>query len=171
MTTQNLSCDSFTGITNAWYNQLCSKLNLPVSNFQLIQPIGIPASDEALWACLNIVPPQTLKFNNWYYNQPTFFSQYATIVNQLQFPDSSFQKDIGKATYTKWNTFLKSLPTPPPDNTLPNVWFQWAMLNAPTVANIGRTDLNSQLLINSALAALAPYQGTNAKLPDFSPTL
>lgn len=171
MTTQNLSCDAFTGITNAWYNQLCSKLNLPVSNFQLIQPIGIPASDEALWAYLNLVPPQTLKFNNWYYNQPTFFSQYAGIVNQLQFPDSLFQKDIGKATYTKWNTYLKSLPTPPPDNTLPTVWFQWAMLNAPTVANIGRTDLNNQLLINSALAALAPYQGANAKLPDFSPTL
>jgi hypothetical protein len=163
--------DSFTAITNAWYNQLCSKLNLPVSNFQLTQPAGIPESDADLWAYINLIPPQTLKFNYWYYNQPTFFSQYAAIVNQLQFPENSFEKAIGKATFTKWNNYLKSLPQPPPDNTLPTVWFQWAMLNAPAVANIGRSDLSCQLLIKSAQAALAPYQGANAKLPGFSPSL
>lgn len=163
--------DSFTGITNAWYNQLCSRLNLPISNFQLTQPIGVPESDAALWAYMNLIPPQTLKFNYWYYNQPTFFSQYAAIVNQLQFPENSFEKAIGKATYTKWNNYLKGLPQPPPDNTLPTVWFQWAMLNAPSVANIGRSDLSCQLLIKSAQAALAPYQGANAKQPGFSPTL
>lgn len=163
--------DSFTGITNAWYNQLCSKLNVPISNFQLIQPIGVPESDADLWAYINLIPPQTLKFNSWYYNQPTFFSQYAAIVNQLQFPENSFEKAIGKATYTKWINYLKGLPQPPPDNTLPTVWFQWAMLNAPAVANIGRSDLSCQLLIKSAQAALAPYQGANAKLPGFAPSL
>jgi hypothetical protein len=163
--------DSVTGITNAWYNQLCSALDLPVSNFQLTLPVGIPASDEALWAYLNLIPPPTLKFNYWYYNQPTFFSQYAAMVDQLQFPDSSFQKNIGKAIYTKWNSYLKSLPQPPPGNTLPTVWFQWAMMNAPAVANIGRSDLSCQLLIKSTQAALAPYQGVNAKLPGFLPSL
>ena len=163
--------DSFTGITNAWYNQLCSKLNLPIGNFQLTQPVGVPESDADLWAYINLIPPQTLKFNYWYYKQPTFFSQYAAIVNQLQFPENSFEKAIGKATFIKWNNYLKSLPQPPPDNTLPTVWFQWAMLNAPAVANIGRSDLSCQLLIKSARAALAPYQGVNAKQPGFSPSL
>lgn len=163
--------DSVTDITHAWLNQLCSKLNLPPGNFQLIQPIGIPESDTALWAWLNCIPPQTLQYNYWYYNQPTFFSQYAAIVNELQFPDSAFQKDIGKSTYTKWTAYLKGLPLPPPDNTLPTVWFQWAMLNAPAVANIGRSDLSCELLIKSAQTALAPYQGSNAQQPPFSPTL
>ena len=163
--------DSFTGITNAWYNQLCSKLNLPIGNFQLIQPIGVPESDADLWAYINPIPPQTLKFNSWYYTQPTFFSQYAAIVNQLQFPENSFEKTIGKATYTKWNNYLKGLPQPPPDNTLPTVWLQWAMLNAPAVANTGRSSLSGQLLIKSAQAALAPYQGANAKQPEFAPSL
>jgi hypothetical protein len=171
MTTQNLSCDAVTGITNAWYNQLCSKLNLPVGNFQLTLPVGIPASDEALWGYLNLIPPPTLKFNYWYYSQPAFFNQYAAIVDQLQVHDSSFQKDIGKAAYAKWNSYLKDLPQPPPVNTLPTVWLQWAMVHAPTVANIGRTNLSCQLLIKSALAPLAAYQGADAKQPGFSPTL
>lgn len=171
MTTKNLSCDSVTGITDAWYNQLCDSLNLPVNNFQLSQPVGIPENNEDLWAYINLVPPKTLKYNHWYYHQPTFFSLYAEIVHQLQLPVSSFEKDIGKATYAKWNSYLKGLPQPPPENTLPSCWFQWAIMNAPSVANIGRSDLSCQILIKSAQAALAPYQGPNAKSPDFLPLL
>jgi len=169
MTINNLSCDTVTGIMNAWYNQLCSSLNLSVNNFQLTQPVGVPENNESLWAYIDHVPPATLKYNYWVYHQPTFFSQYAAIVKQLQFPESSFEKDIGKATYTKWNNYLKGLPQPPPENTLPTIWFQWAMLNAPSVANIGRTDLSCQVLINSAQAALAPYLGPAAKTPDLLP--
>ena len=155
--------DSFTDIMNAWYNQLCTSLHLLNNNFQLVQPVAMPANDEALWAYINLVPPKTLKYNYWYYNQPTFFSQYTAIVKQLQFPESQFEKNIGKAAYTKWITYLKELPQPPPENTLPTVWFQWAVVNAPSVANVGRTDLSRQVLIKSAQAALTPYQGSNAK--------
>ena len=169
MTVNNLSCDSVTGIMDAWYNQLCNSLNLSINNFQLAQPVIIPENKEDLWAYINLVPPKTLKYNYWYYNQPAFFSQYAAIVNQLQFPESSFEKDIGKATFTKWNNYLKGLPQPPPENTLPSVWFQWAIIHAPSVANIGRTDLSCLVLIKSARAALAPYQGPNAKSPEFLP--
>src|SRR5690349_14551814 len=116
MTIKNLSCDSVTGITDAWYNQLCSSLNLPVNNFQLLQPVVIPANDEELWKYINLIPPKTLKYNYWVYDQPDFFTQYAAIVNQLQFPESTFQKDIGAATYTKWASYLKSLPQPPAQN-------------------------------------------------------
>lgn len=171
MTIKNISCESVTGITDAWYNQLCDSLNLSVNNFQLSQPAGVPETNEDLWAYIDLVPPKTLKYNYWYYNQPTFFSQYAAIVNQLQFPESTFEKDIGKVNYAKWNSYLKGLPQPPPENTLPSVWFQWAIMNAPSVANIGRSDLSSQVLIKSAQAALAPYQGPNAKPPDFLPSL
>lgn len=170
MTTNNADCNSFTAITNAWYNQLCKSLNLSVDHFQLVQPVAICASDEALWACKNQVAPNTLKYNYWYYDQPAFFSEYAAIVKQLQFPDSSFEKDIGKTVYAKWNDYLKGLPQPPPESALPGIWFQWAMLNAPSVANIGRTDLGCQVLIKGAQAALAPYLGSNAQLPEFSPS-
>ena len=169
MTIKNLSCDSVTGIMDAWYNQLCGSLNLSINNFQLLQPVGIPGNNENLWTYIDHVPPKTLKYNHWYYNQPTFFSQYAEIVKQLQFPESSFEKDIGKAAYSKWNSYLKGLPQPPAENTLPSVWFQWAIMNAPSVANIGRSDLSCQVLIKSGQAALAPYQGPNAKSPAFLP--
>lgn len=169
MTTNKLSCDRITGIMDAWYNQLCFSLNLSINNFQLFQPVILPQNNEDLWAYINLVPPKTLKYNFWYYNQPDFFNQYAAIVNQLQFPESSFEKDIGESTYAKWNTYLQGLPQPPPDNSLPTVWYQWALLNAPSVANIGRTDLACEVLIKSGLAVLKPYQGPNAKTPDFLP--
>ncbi|WP_143774466.1 hypothetical protein [Niastella vici] len=169
MNNKDLSCESITGITDAWYNLLCDSLKLPVNNFQLTLPAGMPGNNESLWAYFNLVPPATLKYNYWYYDQPTFFSQYAAIVQQLQFPESSFENDIGKATYAKWTAYLNSLPQPPPENTLPTVWFQWAMLNAPSVANTGRTGLACRVLIKSGLAALAPYLGPNAKAPEFSP--
>jgi hypothetical protein len=170
MTINNLFCDSITGITDGWYNQLCESLHLSNNNFQLCQPVAVPANNEDLWAYINLVPPKSLKYNYWFYDQPTFFSQYAEIVNQLQFPESSFEKIIGKVIWLKWNSYLKSLPQPPPENTLPTVWFQWAVIHAPAVANIGRNDLSCQLLIKSGLAALAPYQGPNARTPEFLPS-
>lgn len=170
MNSKQCACDTVTILTDAWYNQVCESLNLSVKNFQLTQPVATPSNDESVWAYINLVPPKTLKFNYWYYHQPSFFSQYAAIVNQLQFPNSAFEKDIGAATYKKWNAYLQSLSPQPPENTLPTVWFQWAMVNAPSVANIGRSDLSCQVLINSGQAALAPYEGSNAALPDFSPT-
>jgi len=170
MNNKDLSCESITGITDAWYNQLCESLQLLNSSFQLMLPVAAPENNESLWTYFDLVPPATLKYNYWYYDQPTFFSQYAAILKQLQFPESTFENDIGKATYAKWNSYLQGLPQPPPENTLPAVWFQWAMLNAPVVANIGRSDLACQILIKSGARALAPYQGPNAKLPDFLPS-
>lgn len=170
MTNINLPCDSITAITDAWYNQLAGSLNLSINNFQLIQPLAIAKDDESLWAYFNTIPPPTLKYNYWLYNQPSFFSQYAAVINQLAFPDSTFRKDIGAANYARWTVYLKSLSPQPPANTLPTVWFQWAMINAPSVANIGRTDLSYQLLINSGQAALKPYEGSNAKPVDYLPS-
>jgi len=170
MTNKNLPSDAVTAITDAWYNQLSASLQLSVKNFQLLQPAAIPNDDESLWAYFNSVPPATLKYNYWYYNQPTFFDQYAAIVNQLTFPDSAFKKDIGDDNYTNWNDYLDSLPVPPPANTLPLIWFQWAMINAPSVANIGRSDLSQQFLFTCGQAALLPYQGTDAKPADFAPS-
>jgi hypothetical protein len=169
MSITNLPCGSITAITNAWYNQLCESLHLSTDYFQLCQPVAIPANNEALWGCAGLVPPKTLKNNSWYFDQPTFFSQYAAIADQLQFSDSKFEQDIGSAIYSKWNSYLKGLPQPPPANTLPTVWFQWAVIHAPAVAGIGRADLSSLALIKSAQAALAPYLGPNALPPEFLP--
>lgn len=169
MSITNLSCDNITGITDAWYNRLSESLHLSTGHFQLCQPVAIPANNEALWACTGLVPPKTLKYNNWYYGQPDFFSQYAGIVEQLQFPENSFEQDIGSATYTKWNSYLQGLAQRPPDNTLPSVWFQWAVIHAPAVAGIGRTHLARLALIRGSQAALAPYLGPDALPPEFLP--
>ncbi|WP_353718362.1 hypothetical protein [Dyadobacter sp. 676] len=164
-----ISTDAITAVTDGWYNQLATSLNLSVRSFQLLQPPVVPVDDRSLWGCFD-VPPETLKYNRWYFSQPDFFSQYAAIANGLSFPDSAFAADIGAVTYAKWMDYLNSLSSPPPPNTLPTVWFQWAMVNAPSVANIGRTDLSTQLLINSAQAALQPFEGENARPADFSPS-
>jgi hypothetical protein len=171
MSITNLPCDSITAITNAWYNQLCESLHLSTEYFQLCQPVAIAPNNEALWTCAGLVPAKTLQYNSWYYDQPTFFSQYAAIVSQLQFPESSFEQHIGSANYAKWNSYLEGLPQPPPGNTLPTVWFQWAIIHAPAVANIGRTDLSSLVLLRGAQAAFAPYLGPNALSPEFLPAL
>lgn len=159
-----------TAVTDGWYNRLAASLNLSNSHFQLLQPPAVPTGDQGLWDCLNIVPPVTLKYNRWFYQQPTFFSQYAAVVNGLSFPESAFAKDIGADTYMQWQAYLKTITPPPPANTLPSVWFQWAIVNAPSVANIGRSDLSTQLLISSAQAVLEQYEGPDAKPADFSPS-
>lgn len=170
ITTYDTPTEAMTAVTDGWYNRLTASLNLSVQHFQLLQPPGVPASDQTLWDCFNVVPPATLKYNRWYYQQPTFFSQYAAVVNRLSFPESAFVKDIGADTYVQWQAYLKTISPPPPANTLPTVWFQWAVVNAPSVANIGRSDLATQLLINGAQAVLEPYQGPDARPADFSPS-
>jgi hypothetical protein len=167
----DLSCEAMTKLTDAWYNHLATSLNLSVHKFQWVQPPVIPNYDDILWSYFNVVPPPTLTYNRWYYEQPTFFSAYAAIVNQLVFPDSAFENNIGADNYAKWTLYLNGLPKPPATNTLPTVWFQWAILYAPSVANIGRSDLSYQILIHSGQSALAQYEGPDAKPVDFSPSL
>lgn len=170
ITITDIPTEAMTAVTDGWYNQLAASLNLSIRHFQLLQPPAVPTSDQALWDSFNVVPPVTLKYNRWLYQQPTFFSQYAAVVNGLSFPESDFVEDIGADTYVQWQAYLKTITPPPPANTLPTVWFQWAMVNAPEVANIGRSDLSTQLLIEGAQALLQPYEGPNAKPADFLPT-
>ncbi|MCF0072985.1 hypothetical protein LZD49_21070 [Dyadobacter sp. CY261] len=164
------STDAVTALTDAWYNQLAASLNLSIRNFQLLQSPAVPSSDQSLWDCFNVVPPVTLKYNRWYYHQSAFFNQYAAVVNGLSFPESAFMKDIGPDVYLQWTAYLNSITPPPAPNMLPTVWFQWAMLHAPSVANIGRSDLSTQLLISGAQAILDPYEGPDALPADFSPS-
>lgn len=170
ITTYDTPTEAMTAVTDGWYNKLATCLNLSIRHFQLLQPLAVPTSDHGLWDSFNVVPPVTLKYNRWFYQQPTFFSQYAALVNGLSFPESAFVKDIGADTYVEWQAYLNTLSPPPAANTLPTVWFEWAMVNAPEVANIGRSDLSVQLLINGAQAVLQPYEGPNAKPADFSPS-
>ncbi|WP_205513571.1 hypothetical protein [Longitalea arenae] len=169
MMPNKFACDQMTAITNAWYNQLCESLQLSYNHFQLFQPVLVAQNNDDLWARIHSVPPKTLKYNSWYYDQPRFFSEYAAIVNQLRFQESSFEESIGEAVYTKWKTYLQGLAQSPPDHTLPTVWFQWALLHAPELANTGRSALASELLIKSGLAALRAYQGPNARSPELLP--
>jgi hypothetical protein len=55
--------------------------------------------------------------------------------------------------------YLQSLKQIPAASQLPNIFFNWALINYPPVANIGSADLSAMLLdpISSAGLALMPY--------------
>jgi hypothetical protein len=158
-------------LQNRWYTGLVSGLVLNPHLFQVLHPTPpILQNDTALWTLQNQLPPFTLTWNTWVYTTNQFLTEYATVVPQMQFPESTFEQDIGNDNYQAWTAHLKTITPPPPQHTLPTLFRAWALLHAPSVANQGTADLSRMVLIASAQAALTPYQGPNAKPVDFAET-
>lgn len=159
-------------LQNRWYNGLLSGLGMSPQTFQILQPAAVIAtSDSELWTIQNQVPPFTLTWNSWVYSSSRFFTEYAAVVPQMQFPENTFELDIGASTYQAWQRYLKKMSQPPQQKALPQIFREWALLNAPGVANKGASDLNRMVLIASARDAIRPYQGDNAKPVDFAETV
>ena len=163
--------DKYTLLQNRWYNALAKALLLSRSTFQLAQPwTPLQPSDDALWPSENVIPPLSLTFNPALSGSPTFFDEYVQVVNELQFPASTFEAAIGAANYEAWMTYVASIDPPPGPSQLPGLFRRWAMINAPAVAAIGTADLASMALITTAQQALAPYLGPDALPADFTGT-
>jgi len=156
-------------LQNRWYNALVGALPLDPSMFQLVQPSGpMPVTDQALWASLDVIPPASLTFNRSILGAAQFFTEYAPMVGQIQFPQTALEQEIGEQNYQAWSAYLATLSPPPSDNQLPLLFQNWAARNAPSVASAGVAFLSRLVLLDAAQQALAPYQGPNAKPADFT---
>ena len=156
-------------LQNRWYNALVGALPLDRSMFQLVQPSGpMPVTDQALWASLDVIPPASLTFNRSILGAAQFFTEYAPMVGQIQFPQTALEQEIGEQNYQAWSAYLATLSPPPSDNQLPLLFQNWAARNAPSVASGGVAFLSRLVLLDAAQQALAPYQGPNAKPADFT---
>jgi hypothetical protein len=151
----------FLDLQNGFYNGLCQGLGLSTNTFQILQPTPpLPYnSDSALWAYFNNIPPYSLTQNYIASGGNQFFSDYKGLISALQAPPNNFVNDIGPATYNAWLMYLQSLKQIPAASQLPDIFFNWALINYPSVANIGSADLSAMLLdpISSAGLALMPY--------------
>lgn len=156
------------GLQNRWYNSVVQSLNLTSATFQLLQPsFVVPLTDLGLWRYGQEIPPRSLTANAYDMSLEYVFDIYASVISQLSFPESCFKEDIGDDVYEEWTAYLATLSPQPPAQQLPSLFLVWAMLNAPTVANVGEQDLAEMVLIGSAQAALAPYVGPNGQPADF----
>lgn len=155
------SATPFLNLQDGFYNALSQGLGLSSGTFQLLQPSPpLPVgSDNALWAYFNNIPPFSLTQNYIASGGNQFFSDYKGLISALQAPPNNFVSDIGPDAYNAWKLYLNSLTVPPAPNQLPNIFFSWAIINYPSVANTGASDLSAMLLdpISSAGLALMPY--------------
>ncbi|TAG62541.1 hypothetical protein [Microcoleus sp. PH2017_02_FOX_O_A] len=166
---QNEMSDPMTILQNHWYNFLIKVLGVASDMFQISQPSPpiAPSNDIGLWSYQNVIPPASLTFNRCVYSDTLFFNEYVALVSQIEFPESAFEQIIGEQNYKAWLSFLDEQNPPPPPNDIPTVFRNWAMRHAPSVANQGAAALSQMVLIQAAQQALLPYQGINARPPDF----
>ncbi len=169
---QSSSCrDAMTILQDRWYNGVTRALGLSRSTFQLIQPAPpIAPNDLGLWSAANVLPPGSLTFNTTLVQPDAFFTDYAAVIEEQVFPQSTFEADIGADVYAAWTAYLATLSPQPTIDQLPAVFRQWASIYAPDVAAIGASDLATQAFQAQARQALAPYQGPDALPPNFSST-
>lgn len=158
-------------LQNRWYNSLVRGLLRDPSLYQLVQPSGpLPPTDQALWACMDVIPPASLTFNRSVAGAGRMFDEYAPMVSQIHFSQTMFEQDIGEQNYQAWLAFLAEQNPMPSENQLPSLFQNWAARNAPQVLSVGVADLTNIVLGNAAQQALAPYQGPNAKSADYAGT-
>jgi hypothetical protein len=155
-------------LRDRWYRGLVAALSLSPARFQIDQPCtSVPASDSSLWAIQNTLPPLSLTVNRNAENVTTMFSEYAAVAEQMSFPLADLAADIGEQNFAAWTAYVEQLGQPSAAQ-LPALFQEWALINAPDVANIGISDLATMALIETGAQALAPYTGPNAAPPDFA---
>lgn len=164
--------DSFLNLQNGFYNALCQGLGLSQNSFQLLQPSPplVPGNDSALWSYFNNIPPYSLTQNYIVSAGNQFFSDYKGLISALKAPPNTFQQDIGTSVYNAWISYVSGLSVAPAATSLPDMFFNWASIHYPDVADVGSADLSAMLLdpISSAGMALMPYSGHTARPPDWT---
>lgn len=168
-----MSTDKFLDLQDGFYNALSQGLGFPPgSPFQLFQPspplVAGPKADQALWAYFNNIPPYSLTQNYVASGGNQFFSNYKALLSALQGTPSTFQLDVGPDCYAEWLAYIKQIAPIPSPSQLPQLFFNWASVFYPSVANVGASDLAQQALdpITSAQTEITwLYSG---KAPDWS---
>ena len=137
-----------TNLQNQWYNTLAAAVG-GNANFQIVQPnnpVSGMSTDDQVWQYFNNLPPASLNNNLTLSGGNQFFANYTGVLSQLVSNAlTNFQSVLG-SYYPLWQRYLASVSPLPPLNQLPNVFYTWAMVNAPTVAGPGRSSLAAALL-------------------------
>lgn len=135
-------------LQNQWYNTLAAAVGGNAS-FQIVQPnnpVSGLSTDDQVWQYFNNLPPASLNNNLTLSGGNQFFANYSGVLSQLVSNAlTNFQSVLG-SYYPLWQRYLASLSPLPALNQLPNVFYTWAMVNAPTVAGPGRSSLAAALL-------------------------
>jgi hypothetical protein len=162
---------SFVEVQNKFYNALCEGLGLSRQTFQIIQPSPplIPGDNRFLWNYFNNIPPASLTQNYIASGGNQLFSNYSGLMSALRPAEPiDLAADIGEQTLSDFQTYVRTTFTPAPTaNQYPDIFFNWALTNAPNVANIGAGDFATLVLdpIGAAQTALMPYQPTRGPRP------
>lgn len=173
-TTQDSGNQAMTKLSTQWYNTLVTGLKLDPNQFQLLQPAApLGATSDALWAYFNNLPPASLVNNLDVSGGNRFYEDYQAVVSQLRSQQGDlFRTDLGDS-YTDWMAYVKTLSPAPALKDLPNVFRNWAAINAPDVAQKGTNDLrawaNDPILL--AQDAVTNQSGFKNGIPNFSRTI
>jgi RNA polymerase sigma factor (sigma-70 family) len=159
-------------LQNQWYNTLRAAVG-GNGSFQIIQPSApMPpnATDDQVWQYFNNLPPAALNNNLTLSGGDQFYTDYTAVLSQLQSHAlTNFQNVLG-SYYPLWMRYIAGLTPPPTLDTMPAVFAQWAMLNAPMVLGPGRSALQAALLdpIFAAQVAAANTKAFVNNTPNFS---
>ncbi len=121
------------------------------NSFQIIQPSPPIASGTAanstFWSYFNNIPPLSLTQQFIASGGNQFYNNYRALMSALVPTRSvNVEANIGSANFRAWQTYILGLlyfPNHEPDAYL---FRNWAMIFAPSVANIGSSDYASILL-------------------------
>lgn len=140
----------FLDLQNGWYNGLIQGLGQSKDSFQIIQPAPPIASGTAanptFWAYYNNIPPKSLTTQFVASGGNQFYNNYRGLLSALEASRTiNVRKDIGDENFLAWQAYVQKQPTPSM-NQIPTMFRNWAMFNAPDVANIGSSDYAAILL-------------------------
>lgn len=159
-------------LQNQWYNTLAQNV-AGSANFQLLQPnapIPPQATNDLLWQYFNDLPPVSLNDNLVLSGGNQFYSNYSAVLSQLTSNAlTNFQSVLG-SYYPLWQQYLGTVTPFPTLAQLPNVFYQWALVNAPTIAGPGRSAYQAALLdpIFNAQMLVLNTSGFVNNMPNFS---
>lgn len=161
-----------TTLQNQWYNALCTIAG-GNANFQILQPnnpIPPQATNDLIWQYFNNLPPAALNFNLTLSGGNQFNSDYTSVLNQLTSNNLTNLQSVLGSYYPSWQQYLATVNPFPGSQQLPGVFYNWALVNAPTVAGPGRSALQAALLdpiVNAQLMA-GNTSGFVNNTPNFS---
>ncbi|MFG2178361.1 hypothetical protein ACGFLS_06525 [Streptomyces abikoensis] len=163
----------FITVQNQLYNALVEGLGQSNQTFQLLQPaapITSDGGDRFLWSFLNNIPPLSIDQNYTQSGGNQLFSDYKGVLSALR-PATKvdIKQEIGQENFENFVKYLQSLKPIPPANQFPDVFFNWAMVNAPDVAQQGASAYAAIILdpIGGAQQALMPYMQRPPAPPDW----
>jgi len=134
-------------LQNQWYNTIAAAVG-GNGDFQILQPnnpIATFATDDQIWQYFNNLPPEALTSDLTLSGGNQFYTDYQAVVSQLLSNAlTNFQRIVG-SYYPNWQRYLATVTPFPALSQLPTVFYNWALVNAPSVAGPGRSAYQAAL--------------------------